>query len=167
MIAPYRYPEAGLPEEQAMEIRRMKARVDAERLPRGADRALHTKLGIGGLADVEWTVQLLQLQHAGRLPALRTTSTLEALDALREAELLTADESDALAAGWTVATRVRGVATLVRGKATDQLPRSGRELAAIASALGYPEDDPGACIDEYRRVTRHARAVVDEAFSAV
>jgi glutamate-ammonia-ligase adenylyltransferase len=167
MIAPYRYPVEGLPESAAMEIRRMKARVDAERLPRGADRALHTKLGTGGLADVEWTVQLLQLQHAGRLPALRTTSTLEALDALRDAGLLSADGAEALVAGWTTATRVRGVATLVRGKPTDQLPRSGRELAAIASVLGYPEDDPGACIDDYRRVTRHARAVVDEAFSAV
>lgn len=167
MIAPFRYPVEGLPEEQAMEIRRMKARVDAERLPRGAERALHTKLGTGGLADVEWTVQLLQLQHGGRLPGLRTTSTLDALDALAQAELLSTADAAALAAGWTSATRVRGVATLVRGKATDQLPRSGRELAAIASALGYPEDDPGACIDEYRRVTRHARAVVDEAFSAV
>ncbi|HEY2221669.1 bifunctional [glutamine synthetase] adenylyltransferase/[glutamine synthetase]-adenylyl-L-tyrosine phosphorylase [Actinomycetospora sp.] len=167
MIAPFRYPVAGLPESAAMEIRRMKARVDAERLPRGADRALHTKLGIGGLADVEWTVQLLQLQHAGRLPALRTTSTLDALAALADAELLSTADAAALAAGWTAATRVRGIATLVRGKATDQLPRSGRELAAIASALGYPEDDPGACIDDYRRVTRHARAVVDEAFSAV
>jgi glutamate-ammonia-ligase adenylyltransferase len=167
MIAPYRYPADGLPESAATEIRRMKARVDAERLPRGADRALHTKLGTGGLADVEWTVQLLQLQHAGRLPALRTTSTLTALDALRDAGLLSAEGAEALAAGWTTATRVRGVATLVRGKPTDQLPRSGRELAAIASVLGYPEDDPGACIDDYRRVTRHARAVVDEAFSAV
>jgi glutamate-ammonia-ligase adenylyltransferase len=167
VIAPYRYPGEGLPEPAAMEIRKMKARVDAERLPRGADRALHTKLGTGGLADVEWTVQLLQLQHAGRLPSLRTTSTLEALRALAEADLLSAEDAAALAAGWTIATRARGVATLVRGKPTDQLPRSGRELAAIASALGYPEDDPGACIDEYRRVTRHARAVVDEAFSAV
>ncbi len=167
MIAPYRYSEEGLPESAATEIRRMKARVDAERLPRGADRALHTKLGTGGLADVEWTVQLLQLQHAGRVPSLRTTSTLGALRALAEADLLADDDVEALVAGWTTATRARGVATLVRGKPTDQLPRSGRELAAFASALGYPEDDPGACIDEYRRVTRHARAVVEKAFSAV
>ncbi|WP_018335769.1 bifunctional [glutamine synthetase] adenylyltransferase/[glutamine synthetase]-adenylyl-L-tyrosine phosphorylase [Actinomycetospora chiangmaiensis] len=167
MIAPYRYPEGGLGEEQATEIRRMKARVDAERLPRGADRALHTKLGTGGLADVEWTVQLLQLQHAGAIPSLRTPSTLDALDALQAADLLTAEDAEALAAGWRTATRARGIATLVRGKPTDQLPRSGRELAGIASALGFPEDDPGECIDEYRRITRHARAVVDRVFSAV
>ncbi|WP_433798268.1 bifunctional [glutamine synthetase] adenylyltransferase/[glutamine synthetase]-adenylyl-L-tyrosine phosphorylase [Actinomycetospora sp. CA-084318] len=167
MIAPYRYPEGGLPDEQATEIRRMKARVDAERLPRGADRALHTKLGTGGLADVEWTVQLLQLQHAGAVPELRTPSTLDALHALQAADLLSASDAAELAAGWTTATRARGVATLVRGKPTDQLPRSGRELAGIASALGFPEDDPGECVDEYRRITRHARAVVDRVFSAV
>ena len=64
-VDPYRYPADGLPDAQAIEIRRIKARVDNERLPRRADKALHTKLGTGGLADVEWTVQLLQLQHAG------------------------------------------------------------------------------------------------------
>ena len=51
-----------------VEIRRIKARVDAERLPRGADPTTHTKLGRGGLADVEWTIQLLQLQHAFEVP---------------------------------------------------------------------------------------------------
>ena len=58
-----RYPEGGLRPEQIMEIRRLKARVENERLPRGADPATHTKLGPGGLADIEWTVQLLQLHH--------------------------------------------------------------------------------------------------------
>ena len=55
-----------------VEIRRIKARVDAERLPRAADPTTHTKLGRGGLADVEWTIQLLQLQHAFEVPDLRT-----------------------------------------------------------------------------------------------
>ena len=66
------------------EIRKLKARVEAERLPRGADPAKHTKLGPGGIADVEWTVQLLQLQHAYRLPELRSTRTITALRAARD-----------------------------------------------------------------------------------
>ena len=69
----------------------MKARVESERLPRGADPATHTKLGRGGLADVEWTVQLLQLQHAGTHPALQVTPTVEALQALGDAGLLAAE----------------------------------------------------------------------------
>ena len=105
MIDPIRYPVQGLEQAAVIEIRRIKARVDAERLPRGADRGLHTKLGLGGLADVEWTVQLLQLQHAGDLPELRTTSTLEGLREAGEAGLLEPDDVTELISGWTTATR--------------------------------------------------------------
>ena len=132
MVDPMRYPAEGLDQATVTEIRRIKARVDAERLPRGADRTLHTKLGLGGLADVEWTVQLLQLQHAGDLPELRTTSTLDGLREAGEAGLLSAEEASELAAAWTLATRARNAVMLVRGKPGDQLPRSGRELAAVA-----------------------------------
>ncbi len=165
MIDPVRYPAEGLGPATVTEIRRIKARVDAERLPRGADRTLHTKLGLGGLADVEWTVQLLQLQHAGDLPELRTTSTLEGLREAGEAGLLTAEDVSELTAGWTSATRARNAVMLVKGKPGDQLPRSGRELAAVAYALGYPADgDPGVFLDDYRRTARRARAVVERVF---
>ena len=89
LIDPIRYPDDGLTPAQVTEIRRIKARVDAERLPRGADRTTHTKLGYGGLADVERTVQLLQLQHAGDIPELRTTGTLDGLREAAEADLIT------------------------------------------------------------------------------
>ena len=65
----------GLDPAAVREIRRIKARMEAERIPRGADPALHLKLGPGGLSDVEWMIQLLQLQHAHAVPALRTTRT--------------------------------------------------------------------------------------------
>ena len=165
MVDPVRYPVDGIDAAAASEIRRIKARVDAERLPRGADRATHTKLGLGGLADVEWTLQLLQLQHAGAVPELRTTSTLEGLRAASEAGLLAENDAVELAAGWTMATRARNGVMLVKGKPGDQLPRSGRELAAVASTLGYPPDgDPGVFLDDYRRATRRARAVVEQVF---
>jgi len=167
MIDPVRYPADGLDAATVAEIRRIKARVDSERLPRGADRGTHTKLGLGGLADVEWTVQLLALQHAGDLPELRTTSTLDGLREASEAGLLTAQDATELAAGWTMATRARNAVMLVKGKPGDQLPRSGRELAAVACALGYPADgDPGVFLDDYRRVTRRARTVVERIFYA-
>lgn len=168
MITELRHPAEGITAAEAVEIRRIKARVDAERLPRSADHALHTKLGTGGLADVEWTIQLLQLQHAGSVPALRTPSTLDALLAASEAGLIETGDAEQLAAGWTMATRARAATTLARGKPGDQLPRSGRELAAVASILGYPPDgDPQEFLEDYRRVTRHARAVVDRVFYLV
>ncbi|HEY0639068.1 MAG TPA: bifunctional [glutamine synthetase] adenylyltransferase/[glutamine synthetase]-adenylyl-L-tyrosine phosphorylase, partial [Pseudonocardiaceae bacterium] len=164
-IDPVRYPAGGLTAAQVTEIRRIKARVDTERLPRGADPSTHTKLGRGGLSDVEWTLQLLQLRHAGADPALRTTSTVEGLRAAAAAGLLTADDATTLEAAWVSATRTRNAATVVRGKPTDQIPRTGREPAAVARALGYPAaTDPGAMIDDYRRTARRARTVVERVF---
>jgi glutamate-ammonia-ligase adenylyltransferase len=165
LIEPVRYPAGGVSQAEATEIRRIKARVDAERLPRGADRATHTKLGRGGLADVEWTVQLLQLQHAGDLRELRTTSTLDALRVAGRAGLLAADDAAALEAAWRTATRARNAVMLVTGRASDQLPRRGRALDGVARAFEYPpERDTGEFLDAYLRATRRARAVVERVF---
>ncbi len=165
MIDPLRYPEGGLDATRAREIRRIKTRVETERMPKGADPTRHTKLGRGGLADVEWTVQLLQLQHAHEVEALRTTSTLDALAALERAGLAEAAQVDSLTEAWLLATRVRNAGMLVRGKAVDEVPSSGRDLAAVARVLGYSaEDDPGEFLDYYRRITRRAHTVVEQLF---
>ena len=110
-------------------------------------------------------MQLLQLQHAGDLPELRTTSTLDGLREAAEAGLLTAPDGTELTTGWTLATRARNAVMLVKGRPGDQIPRSGRELASVAYALGYPSDgDPGVFLDDYRRTARRARAVVERVF---
>jgi glutamate-ammonia-ligase adenylyltransferase len=166
-INEFRYPRGGLDTTSVREIRRIKARVDTERLPRGADPTTHTKLGRGGLADVEWTVQLLQLQHADKVPSLRTPSTLDGLTAATAADLISESDAEALRAAWLLATSVRNATMLVRGKSSDQVPTSGRELLAVARALGYPQDvDPGEFLDSYRRTTRRARAVIERVFYA-
>jgi glutamate-ammonia-ligase adenylyltransferase len=159
-----RYPRGGLSREQVTEIRRIKARVETERLPRGADPNTHTKLGRGGLADVEWAVQLLQLRHAYALPELRSTRTLEALTSARDAELLDAADADAMAAGWTLAAQVRNALTLVRGRPTDQLPRHGVELAGVVQLLGG--GDPGEFVDLYLRTTRRSRQAMERVLDA-
>ena len=159
-----RYPDGGIPPDSVREIRRIKARVDAERLPRGADPNTHTKLGRGGLADVEWTVQLLQLQHAHEVPALHNASTLEALDAIAAAGLVTEADAEQLRDAWLTATRARNALVLVRGKPTDQLPGPGRQLNAVAVAAGWAGGDGGEFLDNYLRVTRRAKAVVNKVF---
>src|SRR3954447_26150937 len=165
MIDPIRYPAHGLGDEQVAEIRRIKARVERERLPCGADPATHTKLGRGGLADVEWTVQLLQLQHAAEVPALRVQSTVQPLAALGDTGLLEREQAQALRSAWEMATRARNAVFLVRGRPSDQLPRPGLELAGVPGACGYgPDSDPGQFLDDYRRTTRHARGVVEHLF---
>ena len=159
-----RYPQGGISAQAVREIRRIKARVDAERLPRGADPNTHTKLGRGGLADVEWTVQLLQLLHGHAVPALRTTSTREALDAIGAAELVAESDVARLREAWLTATGARNALVLVRGKPTDQLPGPGRQLGAVAAAAGWHNGDGGEFLDNYLRVTRRAKAVVNKVF---
>jgi glutamate-ammonia-ligase adenylyltransferase len=159
-----RYRAGGVSVGAVREIRRMKARIDAERLPRGADPNTHTKLGRGGLADIEWTVQLLQLRHAHAISDLHNTSTLATLDAIAAAELIPADEVDLLRQAWLTATRARNALVLVRGKPTDQLPGPGRQLNAVAVAAGWNNGDGSAFLDNYLRVTRRAKAVVRKVF---
>jgi glutamate-ammonia-ligase adenylyltransferase len=160
-----RYPAGGLPPSAVAEIRRVKGRVDAERLPRGADPATHTKLGRGGLSDIEWTVQLLQLQHGADVPALRTPRTLSAIEAARTAGLLAEQDAAALSGAWRLASAVRNAIMLVRDRPGDQLPGSGPLLTAVGRALGYPAGFvPGELVDDYRRSARHARRVVERVF---
>lgn len=166
MIDKIRYPPGGVSAETVQEIRRIKARVDAERLPRGADRNTHTKLGRGGLADIEWTVQLMQLRFAHKVPALHNTSTLESLDAIGAAELIAEGDIDLLRQAWLTATRARNALVLVKGKATDQLPGPGRQLNAVALAAGWATDDGSEFLDNYLRVTRRAKTVVRKVFGA-
>ena len=164
LIDPLRHPDGGVRPDDVIEIRRIKARVDAERLPRNADRATHTKLGPGGLADIEWTVQLLQLRSADRVEGLRTTRTLAALQAAIDDGLVEPRDGEALALAWRTATRVRNAVMLVRGRPGDSPPRDPREYAAVAQLLGYPAGEAGRFDDDYRRITRRARAVVDRLF---
>ncbi|WP_107249489.1 bifunctional [glutamine synthetase] adenylyltransferase/[glutamine synthetase]-adenylyl-L-tyrosine phosphorylase [Carbonactinospora thermoautotrophica] len=166
IIAPVRWPEHGLTEAEVREIRRIKARVEAERLPRGADPTRHTKLGRGGLADVEWTVQLIQLRHAAAVPELRTTRTLAALRVAVAAGLLDPADGDTLAEAWRLASRVRNAIMVVRGRAGDSLPTDLRECAGVARFLGYPPGRTGDLLEDYRRVTRRARSVVERVFYA-
>jgi glutamate-ammonia-ligase adenylyltransferase len=164
MIDKTRYPPDGVSADAVREIRRIKARIEAERLPRGADPNTHTKLGRGGLADIEWTVQLLQLRHAHEIEALHNTSTLQSLDVIAEHGLAEQDEVDLLRQAWLTATRARNALVLVRGKPTDQLPGPGRQLNAVAVAAGWHNDDGGEFLDNYLRVTRRAKAVVRKVF---
>jgi glutamate-ammonia-ligase adenylyltransferase len=164
LIDPLRWPEGGIEDNTVREIRRIKARVESERLPRGADPHRHVKLGRGGLADVEWTVQLLQLRHAAEVPGMRTTSTLGALSAAAEAGIVAEADGAVLADAWRLASRLRNAAVLWTGRANDSLPASFRDLDGIARLAGYPPASAGRLDEDYLRATRRARAVVERVF---
>jgi glutamate-ammonia-ligase adenylyltransferase len=168
LIDPLRYPEGGLGQADLRELRRIKARVESERLPRGVPPTRHLKLGPGGLGDVEWTVQLFQLCHGAAVPGARTPSTLPALRALREAGVVGSAAAERLREAWELASRIRNAIVLATGRTTggrlDVLPHESRELEVVARILGH---EPGARLDleeEYLRTARRARAVVEELF---
>ncbi|WPF68000.1 bifunctional [glutamine synthetase] adenylyltransferase/[glutamine synthetase]-adenylyl-L-tyrosine phosphorylase [Corynebacterium sp. 21KM1197] len=164
MIDEFRYPKDGISAAAIREVRRMKARVDEERLPRGADRNTHTKLGRGALTDIEWTVQLLTMMHAHDYPALHNTSTLEVLDVLEDQSILPSDQVRVLREAWLEATNVRNALVLVRGKRTDQIPEPGPQLVQVAGAAGWEPAQYQVFLEDYLKKTRRARRVVDQVF---
>jgi glutamate-ammonia-ligase adenylyltransferase len=165
MIDSLRYPVGGVDETERREIIRLKARMESERLPRNLDRAMHMKLGRGGLSDVEWTVQLLQLEHAAMIPSLRTTSTLAALDAAAAAHLIGENDARSLRQAWLIASRARNAIVLAQGKSSDMLPSDARTRAAVARAMGYSSETAPELFEDYQRATRRARQVHERVFA--
>lgn len=163
MAAPYRYPESFGP-DAAREIRRIKARVEAERLPQGADASRHLKLGRGSLSDVEWIVQLLQLTHGHRYPEIRTSSTLDALSLLEKNGLLSSLDRDQLREAWLLASQIRTALALFGESSIDVLPRDRQGLEGAARLMGYPPGSASALEETYLRVTRRSRAVFERLF---
>ena len=160
-----RYP-LSLSPEAVNEVMRLRIRMERERVPRGVDRTLHLKLGPGGLTDVEWAAQLLQLRHGAEVPSLRTSATLPALAAAAGAGLLSEEEAAVLRGAWIAVVHARNAVVLTTGRASDVLPSGGRPLMAVSRVLGYGEDG-AALLAEHRERGRRARAVATEVFRRV
>ncbi|WEK14390.1 MAG: bifunctional [glutamine synthetase] adenylyltransferase/[glutamine synthetase]-adenylyl-L-tyrosine phosphorylase [Candidatus Microbacterium phytovorans] len=158
-----RYP-ASVELQAVREIKRIKARVESERLPQGADRTRHLKLGPGGLSDVEWLVQVLQLSHAHRVPGLRTTSTIAALEAAREAGLVPDAAAERLSESWRLASRLRSANTLLSGQTSDVLPTDRGKLDGIGRVLEYPARSATLVEEDWLRTARRSRRVFEKLF---
>ena len=163
MVEPYVFQDP-FAEESIREVRRMKARVERERIPPGEDPQFHLKLGRGSLSDVEWTVQLLQLTHGAADPALRTTSTVDGLHTLAERGHLARRDADALEAAYRFCERARNLRYLLTSTPGDSLPTDGAEAKRLARLMGYTHQPVTELRDEYRRLTRRARTVVERVF---
>jgi glutamate-ammonia-ligase adenylyltransferase len=163
LIDKYRYPQ-NLSAAAVLEVRRIKARVETERLPQGADPKRHLKLGRGSLSDVEWLVQLLQLQHGATHPSIRTPSTLEALGNAVKEGLIAEEDASTLSEAWLLASRARSASVLWANKRTDVLPSDRRQLEGMARILEYPAGSATDFEQEYLAATRRSRAVFERLF---
>ncbi len=151
-------------DDDVREIRRMKARIERERIPPGEDPQFHLKLGRGSMSDVEFTVQLLQLLHGGDDPELRAPATIDALEHLRARGLLQPDDADVLEEAYRFCERARNARYLQTAQPSDALPGDSTELERLALLLGYVHRPASTLRDDYRRVTRRARRVVERVF---
>jgi glutamate-ammonia-ligase adenylyltransferase len=165
VVDAYRYPE-NLESKSIIEIRRIKARVENERLPQGADPKRHLKLGRGSLSDIEWLVQLLQLKHGNEHPSIRTPRTLEALRALVEAKLIEAHDARVLEEAWLLTSRIRSASVLWSNKRSDVLPTDRRQLEGMARILEYPRGSASKLEEDYLAFTRRSRMVFERLFFA-
>ncbi|MDP9072518.1 MAG: bifunctional [glutamine synthetase] adenylyltransferase/[glutamine synthetase]-adenylyl-L-tyrosine phosphorylase [Actinomycetota bacterium] len=145
-----------LSDHHVREIRRMKARIERERIPAGDDPQFHLKLGRGSLSDVEWTTQLLQLRHRVASPG-----TMAALRELEDAGALSAADAGVLADAYRFCERTRNRWYLVKGAPGDALPAGSDHLARLARSC---DSTPAELREGYRRVTRRARQVVERLF---
>ncbi|TPF86796.1 glutamine-synthetase adenylyltransferase [Bifidobacterium sp. UTCIF-37] len=163
---PLRYPHVDLTDTEIGDIRKLKARMEAERLPRGVRRDRHLKLGKGGLSDVEWTVQLMQLEHAGDIADLRVNGTLPALDVLEARKIISKADAFTLRRAWTMCTAARNGNYLWSGRArqADILPDDMYSLGGIAVYLGYDANRGQHFENDLLAVMRKAREVTERLF---
>jgi glutamate-ammonia-ligase adenylyltransferase len=163
---PLRYPNEPVSESAVAEIRKLKARMESERLPRGVSRQRHLKLGRGGLSDVEWTVQLMQLCHAGQSEGLRVNSTLAALNELERLGCIASTDAQTLRRTWRMCTDARNGNYLWTGRAVraDILPEDLDSLGAIGVYLGYDSHHGQHFENDLLATMRQCREVVERLF---
>src|SRR5262249_25942781 len=158
VIEPLVY-ERALPEGAGMEIHRLRLRMERE-IARESAEQLNPKTGHGGLVDVEFAAQYLQLLHRGRSLAVRVPSTLQALAALQAEGFLSRSDAELLTEAYLFHRRVENRLRLLHGFSLAHLPTSGRPLAMLARRLGYLGSDPGSqFLADYRAYTDRVRQV--------
>lgn len=162
LINPLRYPPHGINDSQQQQMRRLKARMETERVPRGVDPRRHLKLGPGGLSDIEWTVQLLQLKHGAECAELRDTRTQTSLSAAANAGYLDNDAAQILSETWSFLARLRNAISLWTGRSADVLPTGHVDLEGVGRLMRLPVPAAQELENQVLRKTRQARAVVEE-----
>jgi len=117
------------------------------------ERANDVKLSRGGIREIEFTVQLLQVVRGGQFPELRTRPTLDALQRVAKAGLMPQATADALSAAYVFLRQVEHRIQYLDDQQTHVLPTRDDDLAWIAQTLGFA----GACaflteLDAHREV---------------
>jgi len=157
------YPER-LTRDQVNTIRRMRVRMEEERVrPKGTART-HFKLGYGGLADVQFALELSLMRHGAEHPEVRRTHTLEAFEALAAEGLVDATVSQDLCRAFLFLSEIKAMLEIEHRLPADALPPTPEGQAALAARLGYGERGRHGLLQDYRRITWRARRAMERVF---
>ncbi len=163
MAEDFAYPDT-LTIDATNEIRKLRFRMEKERVrPREAAR-FHFKLGYGGLADVQFAVELSQMRHGGEHPSVRRRHTLEALEALAEGGFIEASVARTLGQAYLFLNEVKNALEIERRIPAEAVPPAPEDQAALARRLGYEEYPRRRFMEDYRRITRRARQAMERVF---
>ena len=157
------YPE-DLPASWVASIRRMRVRMEKERVRPPEAARFAFKLGYGSLADVQFAVELALMRHGGRYEEVRARRTLDAIEALAQARLLEDSVAHALGEGFTFLTDVKNALEVDRRVHAEVLPPSPEDQVTLARRLGYEEYPRQSFLEDYRRITRRARSAMERVF---
>jgi glutamate-ammonia-ligase adenylyltransferase len=122
------------------------------------------KRGPGGIVDIEFLVQMLQLKHGRRNAKIRPPNTLLALAALRDAEYLAAEDYELFDANYRLLRTIESRMRLINSTARDKLPDDPTELAKLAHLLRYPDGE--ALLADYEQATQNTRRLFDQQMDA-
>jgi glutamate-ammonia-ligase adenylyltransferase len=159
------FPPEGLTIDRVADIRRMRERIERERVKPPEAAKFHFKLGVGSLADVQFAVELSLMRHGGQRPEIRSRRTLEAIDRLAAAKLLPGSAARDLGEAFVFHTDIKNALEMDRRLHAEAVPASPADQTALARRLGYEEYPRQSFIDDYLRVTRRARRAMERVFS--
>ncbi len=128
--------ERPLPPNLQSEIYRLRARMEHENA-REREGRLNIKTGRGGMVDVEFITQYLQLLNAGRIITLRQQNTIHLLECLAEYKVLPQDDADVLIAGYKFLRKLENRLRLLHDQSINELSAHNRGIKKAALSLGY------------------------------
>jgi [glutamine synthetase] adenylyltransferase / [glutamine synthetase]-adenylyl-L-tyrosine phosphorylase len=159
------YPPDGITVDRVAEIRRMRERIERERVRPAEATKFHFKLGYGSLADVQFAVEMLLLRFGGPTPEVRTTSTLQGIERLAEHRLIEQSVARDLGEAFVFLNDVKCAMEVDRRVHAEALPPTAEEQTSLARRLGYEEYPRQALLDDYLRITRRARRAMERVFT--
>jgi glutamate-ammonia-ligase adenylyltransferase len=162
--ADFAYPPDGITVDRVAEIRRMRERMERERVKPPEAAKFHFKLGVGSLADVQFAVEVSLMRFGGSHPAVRTNRTLEAIERLAEERFLEQSVARDLGEAFVFLSDVKNTLEVDRRLHAEAIPPAPDDQTALARRLGYEEYPRQSFLDDYLRVTRRARRAMERVF---